>query len=615
MHPRLAALLLLGPLGAFAAGRPRVDPQALGEAIRASREAERPPASSASYAHFLRARLLHDRGEHRAALDELRLARVTDPGSPGLTVAIAEEWARLGEPARAEAELRPLVAREPAHHGAQLLLGRVLLEQRKHARAQLHLRRACALRPEDPSAWLARVQLHVELGQYDQAALAAEGLAAARDGETVALRRLGAFLAAQGLAARAEPLLQRAVQLGPSDVKGWLELARFYEATGRTEQAREAWSEAFARDPSEPEAMVAAARQALEDGEGENARSWFGDALVRERSPEPWARAAAELLAARQHAHAASLLDEARELGISEPRLAYYAGLVYERLREHARAEARYAEVPASSPMGGEAAARRAGCLSRQGRHAEALAALRSLEGHLSPPALAMAWARALERSGDAAQARARLERALQAAPADSLHAALGGVLLRAGHPAAAVEALERGTREFPDSPGLQVQLAAARARAGDAARARTGLERWLAAHPDSAPGWAALGRLAAEAGGNLAEAERWGRRAVELAPGEASPRAALACVLVHRGELTAALSLLAEAAAVDPDEPAVHEHLGDALLAAGKPSDAATAFRKALSLLEDASDDGDAARVGVVQRKLKGLSPPRAGR
>jgi tetratricopeptide (TPR) repeat protein len=615
MGSRFAALLLLGPLAAGAAGRPRVDPQALSEAIRASREADPPPASSASYAHFLRARLLHDRGEHRAALDELRLARVTDPGSPALTVAIAEEWARLGEPARAEAELKPLVAREPEHPGAQLLLGRVLLEQRKHARAQLHLRRACALRPEDPAAWLARVQLHVELGQYDQAALAAEGLAAARDGETVALRRLGAFLADQGLPARAEPLLQRAVQLAPADSRGWLELARFYGGTGRPELAREAYAEAFARDPSEPESLVAAARQSLEDGDGEQARHLFGEALARERSPEPWARAAAELLAARQHALAASLLDEARELGISEPRIAYYAGLVYERLREHARAEARYAEVPASSPIWGEAAARRAGCLSRQGRHAEALATLRPLEGQLSAPAWAMAYARALERAGDVAQARARLERALLASPAVSLHAALGGLLLRAGQHASAVEVLERGTREFPAAAGLQVQLASARARAGDPARGRAGLERWLAAHPDSAQGWAALGRLSAEAGGNLVEAEGWGRRAVELAPAEAGPRAALACVLVHRGEITSALALLAEASAADPDEPSVQEHLGDALLVAGKTAEAANAFRKALLLLEDASDDGDAARLGLVQRKLKGLSPPRAGR
>ncbi|MBM4381408.1 MAG: tetratricopeptide repeat protein, partial [Deltaproteobacteria bacterium] len=227
-------LLWLGLSGA-GGGKPRVDAQALGEAIRSARAGEPRFASSASYAHFLRARLLHDLGEHRAAVDQLLLARATDPDSPALAVALAEEWARLGEPARAEAELKSLLQRHPDNHPGQLLLGRVLLEQQRHARAGVHLRRARALLPEDPAAWLALVQLHVELRQYDEAALVAEGLAAVRPGEVGALRRLGGWLASQGEVARAGPLLARAVELGPRDGRAWCELSRFLAAGGRWE--------------------------------------------------------------------------------------------------------------------------------------------------------------------------------------------------------------------------------------------------------------------------------------------------------------------------------------------------------------------------------------------
>src|SRR5689334_15456128 len=85
--------------------RPPVDEQAMREAIKSSADLEEDFASSASYAHFLRSRMFHFQGEHRQALDELRLAVVSDERNPFLSVAIAEEYARLSELDHAEKEL------------------------------------------------------------------------------------------------------------------------------------------------------------------------------------------------------------------------------------------------------------------------------------------------------------------------------------------------------------------------------------------------------------------------------------------------------------------------------------------------------------------------------
>ena len=76
--------LLLVSFAALAAQpkRPRVDLAAMQEAMGSQEDSASPFPSAASYAHFLRARLAHHEGDHRVALDELRLALASDDQNP-----------------------------------------------------------------------------------------------------------------------------------------------------------------------------------------------------------------------------------------------------------------------------------------------------------------------------------------------------------------------------------------------------------------------------------------------------------------------------------------------------------------------------------------------------
>src|SRR5580700_111295 len=148
--------------------RPPVDEAAMQEAILSGHEAE-DFASSASYAHYLRSRIAHDAGEHKVAIDELRLALVTDEANPFLVTELAEEYARLSELDRAERELRRVIEHTPTYQRAQLLMGRILLESQKFTRARFHLRKAIGLRPRDPDAYLVLTQLELELNRPEEA--------------------------------------------------------------------------------------------------------------------------------------------------------------------------------------------------------------------------------------------------------------------------------------------------------------------------------------------------------------------------------------------------------------------------------------------------------------
>ena len=138
-------LLLLAALVATAASagsprRPAIDVSAMREAMGlANDESGTPYPSAASYAHFLKARLAHHEGDHRVALDELRLALASDDSNPYLMTELAEQYARAAELDRAEAQLKRVIERHPDYAPAQLLMGRVLFEGQKATRARTHL--------------------------------------------------------------------------------------------------------------------------------------------------------------------------------------------------------------------------------------------------------------------------------------------------------------------------------------------------------------------------------------------------------------------------------------------------------------------------------------------
>ncbi|MFP2931627.1 tetratricopeptide repeat protein, partial [Pyxidicoccus sp. 3LG] len=165
----LATLVAPGVSAAPPARRPRVDREAMREAMDAAATDEGSFSSSASYANYLQAMLLHHAGDHRGAVDALRLALATDDGHPLLLTRLGEEYARLGDLEKAERELRKAVERSPAYYPAHVLLGRVLLESSRFTRARMHLRRAVALKPREPEAYLVLAQLHLEAGAPDQA--------------------------------------------------------------------------------------------------------------------------------------------------------------------------------------------------------------------------------------------------------------------------------------------------------------------------------------------------------------------------------------------------------------------------------------------------------------
>ncbi|HSP80241.1 MAG TPA: tetratricopeptide repeat protein, partial [Myxococcaceae bacterium] len=131
-----------------------------------------------------------------------------------------------------------------------------------------------------------------------------------------------------------------------------------------------------------------------------------------------------------------------------------------------------------------------------------------------------------------------------------------------------------------------------------------------LKLQPDHAEALNFIGSLLAQRGGDHDEAERLVRRALALRPDTGAFLDSLGWISFQRGDYPRAAELLERAARLEPEEPVILEHLGDALLRLSRPREAADAWRRALealSLHPEFADPPD--QRAILERKLKLLS------
>lgn len=128
----------------------------------------------------------------------------------------------------------------------------------------------------------------------------------------------------------------------------------------------------------------------------------------------------------------------------------------------------------------------------------------------------------------------------------------------------------------------------AALEQAGQWREAENALELAHKLAPDNAVVLNYLGYARLERGEKLDQAEAMIAEASRRAPDDASITDSLGWAQYKRGKLAEAIATLQRAAAGDPAQAEIHEHLGDALFAAGRMYEARFAWNAALVTAED---------------------------
>jgi len=628
LRPALLAALASVPLAAAGASSPgpRPDPEAMREARRSAGERS---ASPRAIAHYLEARRRQRAGDPEGAIAELRLAVTWDEASPELRVSLASALLEAGRVEPAEEEARrglELAKGSPTAGDAEVVLARAALARREPEAAVLALREAirietaAAVRGEpDPEPWRLLADVYADRGDPDAAARTLDDLARLSPEDAAAgHRELGRRAVEAGAPGRAEGHLLRAAALDPGDPDSRRLLAAAYEALRRISQARDAQLAVLRLEPDDPEAELALGRYALRDDDVDGAREWFRRHVRDSADPaDAQVRCAFEWL---DDERAEAAIQSARA-GLAEvgpdPRLRLAEGLGLLALRRFPEAVKSLELVP---PAAGEiwvpARASLAEALSRSGRHAEAERALEPVvAARPADTRVVTARARVRLRAGHPGEAATGLRNALagrdRSAPGSDvpeLTAALADALVSAGKPDEALSVLRDALASRPRDAALNYSLGSILDRAGRPEEAVAQMRALLVLDPDHAEAMNFIAYQWAERGVRLDEAERLVRRALELSPRAGHMHDTLGWVLYRKGDPAGAMAALERSLALSGPEPTVLEHLGDALAAQGRKSDATRAWRRALAEPGDGDPGEEVRRRAALERKLRGV-------
>jgi tetratricopeptide (TPR) repeat protein len=224
----------------------------------------------------------------------------------------------------------------------------------------------------------------------------------------------------------------------------------------------------------------------------------------------------------------------------------------------------------------------------------------------------------------------------------------------RIGHPDEALKLLEKLSHDYPDSPAPEVEAGdilreknrypeaieaygRAIARTATAAKgdgignswvlyyargvayershqwpdAETDFKHALQLAPDQPIVLNYLGYSWADQGTNLTQARQMIDAALKQRPDDGAIIDSLGWVTLRQGDPQAAVKLLERAVELQPEDPTINGHLGDAYWAVGRRLEATFQWRRALSLNPEPED---AARIEVRLHDTAALADPPAG-
>ncbi len=451
---------------------------------------------------------------------------------------------------------RQLQASFPNNPQTHLLTGTLLRAQNKLADARVAFERALTLAPANGFAFESVVALDVQEGKLDEALRKVD----ARLAENPSLANVHVLKAgvksAQRDFAAAEASLQTAISLNPEAAEPHQLLAQVYLASGQTDKAVASLRTAAERNPRNVGVLRTLGTHFQQTGDYVSARDYYEKAIAAEPRDGLALNNLAYLYA--EHlgdlARAKALAERAREVMPNDPNVADTLGWILYRQRQYPWALSLLQDSAARLPD-----------------HPE-------IQYHLGM---------AQYMTGAETAARGTLVRALQLAPefpgrADAVQR-LEVLSINPANPGADARArLEKALQAEPNDPVALVRLGALEEQAGNAAQALATYAKALQASPTNLAAAAPLTRLHL-ARGETAQALEVVRALRKVAPENAEVALLAGKVGLEAGDSTWAFSLLEEAVRARPADREAQYALAQAAFAVGRLDTAEAAVGRSL--------------------------------
>lgn len=565
--------------------------------------------------------------------------------SPDALVASAKDYAAKGDHNAAVIQLKNALVQAPDNGEARLLLGRELLEVRDPAGAEKELRRA--LQAKQPEALVAPLLARslFEMRQFDTLL---KEFAARRFDDAAVDARVRAYVGeaylALGKPAEAAAAFSAALQAVPGFAPARLGAARLAFGEGRLDEALKLAEGVIAAAPREAEAYLLKADVQLAQGDHAAAKNTLAAALQADAASLP-AHLALVSLALDEGAleTAAAQLDAARKVARGDLRIAYFDGLIafrrgeLARAREHALQVLKHVpehvpslvlagavELQAGQGSVAEDYLRRAltrapshagarrllvAALLRNGQPARALEALQPLltgVAEPAPPLLLLAGETYLA-NGDLKRAAEYFERAAKVdGQVVAARTRLAQIALARGDAEFGLRELEAAASIDPNQNQADIALVFSHLRRGDGGKALAAARALTEKQPKNPVSFQLLG------GVQLTQKDRAGarasfERALALAPGYLPAAASLAEMDLADKKPDAARGRFAAMLAKDPkNEQILLAQAAFEARAGGPAKDVTALLHKAVALNPQSAN----VRLALINYHLRAKDP-----
>ena len=195
------------------------------------------------------------------------------------TFALALRHHQAGRLAEAEPLYQQVLAQQPEHPNALILLGMIANQTRRNDVAEALTRRAISIRPDFPEAYCNLGIVLRDAGRLDEAIAAFRRAVALRPGYADGLCNLGNVLKEAGLVDEAVAAFRDAIAANPKLHQAFYNLGITLRDKGELDEAIAAYRQAIAINPQIPEAHNNLGLALIDKGQIEEAIAAFGRAI------------------------------------------------------------------------------------------------------------------------------------------------------------------------------------------------------------------------------------------------------------------------------------------------------------------------------------------------
>ncbi len=510
---------------------------------------------SCSYFYFLWGRHAELEAKYDAALEAYEKALICDPDANFVISKLPSLLVRMNRRNEAATRLRDYLHSHPEEVGARMQLAQLLIDEGKLQEAAEQYRQAHELNPEDTAPLLLLSELHLSENKPEQAKAALQEVLARDNRSYPAHLLLARLLAAEGQLSQSIDHYQQAFSLNPLEGLQ-LEMAEVLIQQKKYRQTAKIYKELIAQDEQNEDARIGLIHTYLLQNKEQKAMKELKRLKELTGNPEQAELTVVKLYIRWEEYHKAiRLLKDIlrKEKDLSEAR--YLLGALQFQQEKYKQVLKTLEQINAEAEEYEDGLSLQVRVLKELGREQEAIqrleTALKEQDNQLSPDVWLL----------------------------------LAGMYQDAEQDTACCKTFVRALTAYPDNEQILYAYGLFLDESGQKKQALAIMKKLLILNADHTGALNYIGYRWAENKINLNRAFLYLTRAKELKPENASIHDSLGWVYFQMGSLAEAVQSLKEAIAMEPDDPAVYEHLAAAQAASGHREAAKAAWQKALDL------------------------------